>query len=223
MRKTTTLLVCSAYLTHVSNYLTIYTAFCSKLTSRNREDLKQLKFVIHDLAQWQPLAQKFPAFLSNGGVCPEILEVCVRKSEARTRRPQSLSGFGLMDSPDRAWINALLTYPAHPRLRELRLQLQVLNTPGEKALISTLVEKIRGAFHTLQRSDHFGDQVDVRLDDTTKERSWIDDVTVGSRHETTLVWKFTPADRIPESQTSFSGTLHTPGQDLPKLDIENID
>ena len=106
---------------------------------------------------------KFIQLLETVGVCPEVLTITVRYSDwwwweyARSLRL------------DDGWLSKILNWQAHPRLREIRLQLEIVQHQyaeiGDKVSELRNIEMdLRSKYHFVRRVDLLGTPVRVALD-----------------------------------------------------------
>lgn len=217
--------------------------FLTGLTVNNRENLKHIhlyagKCWLSDFSGYQRSGSKYVQMLSIAGVCPEILTITVRSSDwlGWDGRPAPVQ-FDVNDW----WVDNILKWPALPRLREIRLELEVDERKGESRVpqLEATVRDLRGKFALVRRVDHFGTPVSVRLElaeVASPARVWSgwalsplsrDGMQRNCTHAVyfvkTLVWKIKSEDDVtndPANACNTSQQAYYPGPRLPKLSVD---
>lgn len=96
------------------------------------------------------------------------------------------------------WLDSLLTFQASPRLREIRLELEVSQSKVEHEL-RPYIAGIREHHAQVERVDEFGNQVCVELQDEMPEMTWtqFEEPRTAVYTIVTLIWKVVPVKDAP--------------------------
>ena len=180
----------------------------------------------------QALRHTVSALLGHYGRCPETFTITILH----------LGGY-YPNSPLRftdRWLQNILQWPALPRLREFRLELEI----PEKNIhdLRVIVQDLREKYQLVERVDHFGDLGKVELQESPPEWTWFGWKVEGrgipapgalEKHDyrvVTLVWKVSSTssatNTVRSSPVFDEDTVdltHRMGSNLPVLAIGNPD
>lgn len=206
--------------------------FLSGLTFNNRENLKHIHLYSETTWLQEFSGSKCVQALNIAGVCPEILTITIRASDwlgwERHGAPPQLR--------NDTWLEKILQWPAPPRLREIRLELEagerIFEGVKERQVpeLERIEADLRRKFAIIKRVDHFGTPAKVVLDNpvgVSLDRTWsgvaLQKESAGIRGQTmyaeftikTLVWKVALDREIPLGSSHLESTpppiLHVDG------------
>ena len=171
----------------------------------------------------ESLHLNLPLIIGSFGVCPEVLTITIKHSDWfwwENDRPLRLKD---------AWVSQLLTYQALPRLREIRIEFETLESKMKE--LRAIVAELREKFDVILGTDQFGEPCCLRLQESPPERTWSGTTRLGGKEYphykdlkqldyriATLVWKVTSYNRTATSETGAEddceSLTHIPGPQL---------
>jgi hypothetical protein len=207
--------------------------FLHALTINNCIDFKQIHFYAHMMWLEASGGSKCVQNLNVTGVCPEIFTLTIRYSDWWWWE------YGQRLRLDEKWLENILKWPALPRLREIRLELEV---PEPKlSELQSIEEDLRDKFTVVERTDHYGTPAILLIDgceEPSPIRKWSGMAPAKGQNThgeevlttfviKTLVWTVNleePNGRSPaKERVAASQSTHNPGPQLPVLSIERPD
>lgn len=204
--------------------------FIRTLTINSRKNLDHIQ--IFGQMYWLEgsLYLGLPLLLGSFGACPKRLTITIRHSDWWHWE------MGLPLELKDAWIQKILNWQALPRLREICVEFETLESHMSE--LRPILDKLRGKFAKNERLDHFGDRVFVELAPSPPERTWSGSTELGRwKHAlyadlekldyriVTLVWTVRPAgSKDAEEHIEMDGDCasmtHISGPELPVLSID---
>lgn len=176
--------------------------------------------------------------LNTVGVCPEVLTITVRSSDWWWwEHDQALR-------LDDRWLSKILDWPAPPRLRGIRLRLEIVENHGgvlkgdKLAQLRAIEMEMRSKFAAVNRVDNFGTPTTLTLEDpegASAAENWSGMAHKPGPHGrapvsmpavfriTTLVWKVNSKEEKSDTHTQGAeeGQLtNAQSQELPALNID---
>jgi hypothetical protein len=201
------------------------------------QNLKHIQIYAQMIWLEEYSGSKLIQLLNTVGVCPEILTITIRYSDWRWWE------YGQRLRLEHGWESKLLNWQAHPRLREIRLQLEIVErqfgeTKDKISELRTIEMDLRSKYCTVNKVDLFGTPVRVVLDDpdgASSSEAWSGRApfTAGGHQSpkvptdfkiTNFVWKANQDKKSFEQDVGPATESNEPGSFMDaNLPILNID